>query len=115
MKTRFLLFFTFFGLLAGNAKADNESEISEYLMVYFSDSDHSLHMALSEDGYTFTALNGNNPVISGDTIADQHGIHDPHIHRGPDGTFYLALTDLHIFVQNEGLRNSKWERPDEYG
>lgn len=115
MKTRFLLFFTFFGLLAGNAKADNESEMSEYLMVYFSDSDHSLHMALSEDGYTFTALNGNKPVISGDTIADQHGIRDPHIHRGPDGTFYLALTDLHIFAQNEGLRNSKWERPDEYG
>lgn len=92
-----------------------ESDMSEYLMVYFSDSDHSLHFALSPDGYSFTALNDNQPVISGDTIAEQHGIRDPHIFRGPDNNFYLALTDLHIFGKEKGLRDSRWERPDEYG
>lgn len=98
---------------AGNFPAENDP--GAYLMVYFSDSDHSLHYAISDDGYSFTALNDNKPIIAGDTIAEQHGIRDPHIYRGPDGNFYMALTDLHIFGQREGLRDSRWERPDEYG
>lgn len=70
-----------------NVAATGGDEMSEYLMVFFSDDDHSLHFAISEDGYTFTALNDNRPVISGDTIAEQRGIRDPHIYRGPDGSF----------------------------
>lgn len=100
---------------AANAIMPEEKDMSAYLMVYFSDSDHSLHFALSDDGYKFTALNDNKPVISGDTIAEQHGIRDPHIYRGPDGAFYMALTDLHLFAKREGLRDTRWERPDEYG
>lgn len=90
-------------------------ELSEYLMVYFSDADHGLHYALSDDGYMFTALNDNRPVIAGDTIAEQHGIRDPHIYRSPDGKFYLAMTDLHIFGKEEGLRDTQWERDAAYG
>lgn len=97
------------------AAAVESDDLSAYLMVYFSDSDHSLHFATSEDGYTFTALNDNKPVISGDSIAEQHGIRDPHILRGPDNKFYMALTDLHIYGQREGLRDTQWERPVEYG
>ena len=41
-------------------KLPKESEMSAYLMVYHSDSDPSLHMAISYDGYTFTSLNGGN-------------------------------------------------------
>ena len=67
-------------------------------------------MAVSEDGYTWTALNDDQPVISGDTIAMQQGIRDPHIFRGPDGAFYLAMTDLHIYAQREGKRDTEWER-----
>ena len=74
-----------------------EEGMAAYLMTYFSDSDHSLHFAVSDDGYTFTALNDNKPVISGDSIAEQRGIRDPHIYRGPDNRFYLVLTDIHIF------------------
>ena len=62
-----------------------------YLMVYHKDDTHSLHMAVSYDGRTFTAVNGNEPVIAGDTIALQRGIRDPHIFRGPDGAFYLFI------------------------
>lgn len=92
------------------AAAPSESDMAAYLMVYFSDSDHSLHMALSSNGYSFTALNDNKPVIDGSKVAEQKGIRDPHIARGPDGAFYLAMTDLHIFAQREGLRDSEWQR-----
>lgn len=98
-----------------------EDEMGAYVMVYHKDCDHSLHMALSPDGYNWTALNDDKPVISGDTIAMQHGIRDPHIFRGPDGGFYLAMTDLNIWGSKEAAereghkdvpvyRNTEWER-----
>lgn len=87
-----------------------EADVSAYLMVYHSDADHGLHMALSRDGHTFTSLRDSLPVIAGDTIASQHGIRDPHIMRGPDGAFYMAMTDLHIYAQREGYRQTEWER-----
>ena len=87
-----------------------EKEMSAYLMVFHKDDTHGLYMALSPDGYHFTALNNAQPVIAGDTIAEQKGIRDPHIYRGPDGAFYLAMTDLHIFAKRDGLRNTEWER-----
>jgi len=102
-------------VLAANVMAmaktpPTEKDMAAYLMVYFSDSDHSLHMALSSDGYSFTALNDNEPIIKGSKVAEQKGIRDPHITRGPDGAFYLAMTDLHIFAEREGLRDTEWER-----
>lgn len=87
-----------------------EKDMSAYLMVFHKDETHSLHMAISHDGYSFTALNNGDPVIKGDTIAEQKGIRDPHIYRGPDGAFYLAMTDLHIYAQQEGFRDTEWER-----
>lgn len=87
-----------------------EKDMSAYLMVYFTDSTHSLFMATSRDGYTFTAVNDAQPIISGDTIASQKGIRDPHIYRGPDGAFYVAMTDLHIFGKEKGYRDTQWER-----
>lgn len=87
-----------------------ENEMSAYLMVYFKDDTHSLYMALSSDGYTFTDVNNGNPVIGGDTIAEQKGIRDPYIMRGPDNYFYLAMTDLHIFAQQKGIRSTEWDR-----
>ncbi|WP_267349283.1 glycoside hydrolase family 43 protein [Sphingomonas sp. GM_Shp_2] len=89
---------------------------SAYLMSYFTDEDHSLHLATSRDGYRFTDVNGGKAVLSGRKIAEQKGIRDPHIMRGPDGAFYLSMTDLHIFAKREGLRATDWERPEEeYG
>ncbi|MBQ8866976.1 MAG: glycoside hydrolase family 43 protein [Bacteroidaceae bacterium] len=81
-----------------------------YLMVYHKDVDHGLHMAISYDGYEFKALNEDKPLIAGDTIAEQKGIRDPHIFRGPDGAFYLAMTDLHVFGVRDGYRTTEWER-----
>lgn len=96
--------------IARKSKVPNEKDMGAYLMVYHKDDTHSLYMAVSYDGHTFTALNNDKPVIAGDTIATQKGIRDPHIFRGPDGAFYLAMTDLHIFAQRAGYRNTEWER-----
>ena len=103
------------------SKVPSEKEMGAYVMVYHKDCDHGLHMAVSYDSYTWTSLNDDKPVIAGDTIAVQHGIRDPHIFRGPDGGFYLAMTDLHIFAQKESAekagyagipsyRDTQWER-----
>lgn len=87
-----------------------EKDMSAYLMVFHQDDTHGLHMAVSRDGYSFTALNDGQPVLAGDTIALQKGIRDPHIMRGPDGAFYLSMTDLHVFAQRDGYRTTEWER-----
>ena len=91
-------------------KAPKEKDMGAYLMVYHKDADHSLHMALSYDGYKWKALNGDRPIFAGDTIAEQKGIRDPHIFRAPNGRFYLAMTDLHLFAQHKGYRDTEWQR-----
>lgn len=92
----------------------SEKDMSAYLLVYFTDDSHSLFMATSDDGYHFTAVNNGKPVICGDSIAEQHGIRDPHIYRGPDDAFYMVMTDLHIYGKEKGFRTTQWERPDKY-
>ncbi|MBP8776378.1 MAG: hypothetical protein KBH23_00085 [Bacteroidaceae bacterium] len=92
-----------------NVNVAAQEDFSSYLLVYFDDPTHSLFMALSDDGYVFTSLNDGKPVMAGDTISEQGGIRDPHIFRAPDGTFYLALTDLHIFADKCG-RTTEWQR-----
>jgi len=95
-------------------KAPKEKDMGAYLFTYFNDPTHSLFMAISYDGYTFTAVNNGEPIISGDSIADQHGIRDPHIYRAPNGKFYIAMTDLHVFGKEMGIRTTQWERPQKY-
>lgn len=104
---------TFFCPLSTSAKpkVPSERKMAGYVMVYHKDADHGLHMAYSWDGYTWTALNSDHPVIAGDTIAVQKGIRDPYIFRNPkDGAFLLAMTDLHVFGQRDGVRTTEWER-----
>lgn len=95
---------------AGSARF-NEKDFAGYLLVYFKDANQSAYLAVSKDGYTFTDINGEQPVFDGSKLAEQKGVRDPHITRGPDGAFYLAMTDLHIFGQRAGFRDSAWERP----
>ena len=112
------LLLTVVALLPTAAKQNRvltEKDMSAYLFTFFSDPTHGLYMAISYDGYTFTAVNNAEPIISGDSIAEQHGIRDPHIYRAPNGKFYIAMTDLHIFGKTKGIRTTQWERPDEFG
>ncbi len=87
-----------------------EEALEYYLMTYFKDQTHSVYMALSHDGYTFTDINNGDPVIKGDTVAEQKGLRDPHIYRAPNGSYYLSITDLHIFGQRAGYRDTPWDR-----
>ncbi|TWV93980.1 family 43 glycosylhydrolase [Chitinophaga pinensis] len=71
---------------------------SGYLFTYFTGNDKSkeqICFALSDDGYHFKALNGNQPVINSADISETGGVRDPHILRGADGkTFYMVATDM---------------------
>ena len=114
MKHLFLLACCLFSL-GSYGRPLGEKDMGAYLFTFFSDPTHSLFMAISYDGYTFTALNNARPIISGDSIAEQRGIRDPHIYRAPNGKFYIAMTDLHVFGRQKGLRTTQWERPEKYG
>lgn len=93
-----------------------EKDFAGYLLVYFKDQNQSAYLAVSQDGYTFTDINQGQPLFIGSELAEQKGVRDPHITRGPDGAFYLAMTDLHIAGKRAGFRNTDWERPlEKYG
>jgi len=99
-----------------NTQKFKEKDLAGYLLVYFKDKDQSAYMAISPDGFTFTDINGGQPVFVGSQLAEQKGVRDPHITRGSDGAFYLAMTDLHIFGKRAGFRDTEFERPPEkYG
>jgi hypothetical protein len=96
-------------------KKFDEKNYAGYVLVYFKDQTHSCYFAVSRDGTNFTDVNGGKPVLDGAVLAEQKGVRDPHITRGPDGGFYLAMTDLHINAQRAG-RTTPFQRPQEkYG
>jgi hypothetical protein len=95
------------------ARRLTEKDFGGYLLVYFKDQTQSAYFAISRDGYTFTDVNEGQPVFDGTLLAEQKGVRDPHIARGPDGAFYLAMTDLHISAQRLGYRATQWQRPQE--
>jgi hypothetical protein len=98
------------------ARKLEKKDMAGYLLAYFKDETQSAYFAISRDGYTFTDVNDGQPVFDGTLLAEQKGVRDPHITRGPDGAFYLAMTDLHIFGRRAGFRTTQWERPaEQYG
>lgn len=106
-----LMLLSLSALAQKKVKVPTEKQMSGYVMVYHKDADHGLHMAYSWDGYTWTALNDDRPIMAGDTIAIQQGIRDPYICRNPkDGAFLVAMTDLHVFGKRDGKRTTDWER-----
>lgn len=93
-----------------------EKDYAGYLLVYFKDQNQSAYLAISQDSYSFTDINDGQPLFIGSELAQQKGVRDPHITRGPDGAFYLAMTDLHISGKRAGFRETEWERPmEKYG
>jgi hypothetical protein len=99
-----------------SARKLEEKDMAGYLLVYFKDQTHSAYLAISRDGYTFTDINGGRPLFDGAALAEQKGVRDPSLSRGPDGAFYLAMTDLHVNGQRAGYRATQWERPEaQYG
>ena len=84
------------------AVAQEEPEpLSRYLFAYFGsdnqEKEEYLRFAISRDGISWRALNGNAPVIGSDTIANSKRIRDPHILRGENGEFLLVATDMNAW------------------
>ncbi len=76
-----------------------EPDYTAYLFAYFvgnGPGQEQVHYAVSRDGYTYKALNNNQPVIDSKTISKSGGVRDPHILRAQNGTFYMVLTDLYV-------------------
>lgn len=48
---------------AKKQKQLTEKDMGAYLFTYFNDPTHALFMAISYDGYTFTAVNNGEPII----------------------------------------------------
>lgn len=103
LKTRSLfqnfisVFFTFLLLSCGSSKV-KEPSYAAYLFAYFTGNgpgEEAVRYAISKDGYTYYALNDNQPIIPTAAISKTGGVRDPHILRGKDGkTFYMVVTDL---------------------
>lgn len=74
-----------------------EKDFVAYLFTYFTGGDkgEAIRFAVSNDGYHYKALNGNNPILDAKQISSAGGVRDPHILRTEDGsTFYMVVTDM---------------------
>lgn len=97
MKTRHSLIMLS-ALLALLFGPDLKAQSAGYLFAYFTGNkidQEQIHFAVSKDGFSYSALNNNKPVIDSKTISSSGGVRDPHILRGEDGnTFYMVVTDM---------------------
>ena len=95
---RVLVLGTLVLILNLRSSSAQQSKNTAYLFTYFTGNngtEESIRFALSNDGYTFRALNGDKPVINSAVISSTGGVRDPHILRGADGkTFYMVVTDM---------------------
>ena len=98
MKNHKLLLSCIVLLFTGCAAMAQKQKNTAYLFTYFTGNsglEESIRFAISSDGYTYKALNNDQPVISSAGISSTGGVRDPHILRGADGkTFYMVVTDM---------------------
>ena len=72
-----------------------KSKSGKYLFCYFvgnEPQEERIHFAVSEDGYNFTALNNNEPVII--QTKGKKCVRDPYIFKGQDDFYYIIGTDM---------------------
>ena len=64
-----------------------------YLFSYFTrNGEDGLHLAWSEDGYRWQALNGGKSFLAPKVGSKEQLLRDPCVARGPDGTYHLVWT-----------------------
>ncbi|SMO54533.1 glycoside hydrolase family 43 protein [Gracilimonas mengyeensis] len=72
--------------------SSSEQEKKMYLFSYFQgNGEDGLHLAYSEDGLEWTALNNNESILE-PQVGDAKLMRDPCIIKGPDGTFHMVWT-----------------------
>ena len=80
---------------AASAATPATSAGGKYVFAYFTGnntSEQKIRFAVSDDGYNFTAINGNQPVAKQTTGTGC--ARDPYLFRGQDGYFYMVATDM---------------------
>ncbi len=78
--------------VAAFAQAAPETTAKEaYIFSYFCGQSDGLHLAVSDDGLNWTALNGNKSVLK-PTVGKDRLMRDPSICRGPDGVYRMVWT-----------------------
>lgn len=78
-----------------NVNIHENEPYTHYLFVYFpANNNENIYYALSQDGYQYTPMNNGNKIIDASKVSIKKGLRDPHILRGEDGTFYMAITDM---------------------
>lgn len=89
-------------------------EFSKYLFCYFVGNrphEERVHFAVSKDGYNFTAVNENKPIII--QTKGKKCCRDPFIFRDNDGVFHIIATDM---KSEEGWANNNsmvmWDSVD---
>lgn len=90
-----------FNTLSANKAISRESPLySHYVFCYFSGNGYAreaIRFAVSKDGFNFTALNNNQPILNSSKISSTGGVRDPHILRGENNKgFYMVATDMHV-------------------
>ena len=74
------------------AQAASETPAKEaYIFSYFCGQSDGLHLAVSDDGLNWTALNGNKSVLK-PTVGKDRLMRDPSICRGQDGVYRMVWT-----------------------
>ena len=95
------------------AQALSAADMSGYLFAYFqgnSTTQEHLFYAISDDGLTFTPLNGGTEVVNFTGIAVKNNIRDPFVTRAEDGTWLMVCTDMRSsegWSSNRGIVMSK--------
>ncbi len=94
--------------------ANVKNKFSKYLFCYFvgnQPEEERVHFAISDDGYNFTALNRNEPVII--QTKGKKCCRDPFIFRDEDNRFHIIATDMR---SNDGWCNNNsmviWDSDD---
>ena len=107
MMKNFLLLGLVVTVIFSCKRSTQEEAFAGYLFAYFvgnGPGEEAIHYALSKDGYNYTALNGNKPIIDSKIASTSGGLRDPHILRRADGKgFYMVATDL--YVPEQGWNN----------
>ncbi len=84
------------GLKAYAAQAANETLKNHYLFAYFTGNDRNgqtIHLAVSKDGYNYTSLHNNDPVIV--PSKGTGSVRDPYIwYNEQDNYYYIIVTDM---------------------
>lgn len=79
-------------LVAVQLGAASGTRDTVHLFTYFTGNGaDGLHLAWSEDGYTWQALNGGRSVLA-PAVGKDRLMRDPHAVLGPDGTYHLVWT-----------------------